>query len=312
MLQYRRKHKVQKLLTILLTIVIAAMFTNQITIVVRISLGLLLVIILLSSSINSYSIHTVYAHNFIPNDSATFLTRVYRSEVELSLAKDNFPSNVTLAQDHVDNAAEVMNKAFYTDEDIIDDTDFIAKYKKALSDNNSTIHALVLANIVDQVLREYGDAFDIDYDLTNMSNMMIMTPANTTTSMSDMNSSSLSSTSMNTSSMHSNMSENSSSKLVNIGDYQSAQKLSEVAYLIFKNKLLQQQQPSFYLNNGGSENNNGNNSNNNNIISKLEKRMVDLKNSVNDRVSAQELMALVHTQIHPSLQLAYNLRLIRQ
>src|SRR5918995_419078 len=45
--------------------------------------------------------------------------------------------------------------------------------------------------------------------------------------------------------MHSNMPENSSSKLVNIDDYQSAQKLSEVAYLIFKNELLHQQQPSF-------------------------------------------------------------------
>jgi hypothetical protein len=201
-----------------------------------------------------------------------------------------------------------MNKAFHTDEDIIDDTDFIAKYKKALSDTNSTVHALVLANIVDQVLREYGDAFDIDYDLTNMSNM-IMTPA-TTTSMSDVNSSSLSSISMNTS-MHSNMSEISSSKLVNIDDYQSVQRLSEVAYLIFKNELLQQQSLS-YSNNTDNDNNNGNNNSNNNIISKLEKRMVDLKNSVNDKVSAQELMALVHTQIHPSLQLAYNLRLIQQ
>ena len=278
-------------------------------IVVRISLGLPLITILLSASIDSYSNHTAYAHNFVPNDSATFLTRVYRGEVELSLAKDNFPSNVTLALDHIDNAAEVMNKAFHTDEDIIDDTDFIAKYKKALSDTNSTVHALVLANIVDQVLREYGDAFDIDYDLTNMSNM-IMTPA-TTTSMSDVNSSSLSSISMNTS-MHSNMSEISSSKLVNIDDYQSVQRLSEVAYLIFKNKLLQQQSLS-YSNNTDNDNNNGNNNNsNNNIISKLEKRMVDLKNSVNDKVSAQELMALVHTQIHPSLQLAYNLRLIQQ
>jgi hypothetical protein len=277
-------------------------------IVVRISLGLPLITILLSTFIDSYSNYTAYAHNFVPNDSATFLTRVYRGEVELSLAKDNFPSNVTLALDHIDNAAEVMNKAFHTDEDIIDDTDFIAKYKKALSDTNSTVHALVLANIVDQVLREYGDAFDIDYDLTNMSNM-IMTPA-TTTSMSDVNSSSLSSISMNTS-MHSNMSEISSSKLVNIDDYQSVQRLSEVAYLIFKNELLQQQSLS-YSNNTDNDNNNGNNNSNNNIISKLEKRMVDLKNSVNDKVSAQELMALVHTQIHPSLQLAYNLRLIQQ
>lgn len=40
--------------------------------------------------------------------------------------------------------------------------------------------------------------------------------------------------------------------------------------------------------------------------------MVDLKNSVNDKVSPQELMALVHIQIHSTLQLAYSLRLIQQ
>jgi hypothetical protein len=36
---------------------------------------------------------------------------------------------------------------------------------------NSTSLALVIANMVDEVLRKYGTAFDIGYDLTNMSNM---------------------------------------------------------------------------------------------------------------------------------------------
>src|SRR5829696_2418545 len=269
---------------------------------VRYYLPILLSVLSLGSSIllehmNTF-IQTVYAHNFVPNDSSTFLTRVYRAGIELSLANNNFPSNVTLSMNHAEDAVKLMDDAYYGDEDIIDDSDFIAKYEKALRNTNSTTHALVLANIVDQVLREYGDAFDIDYDLTNMSNM-IMTSAS---SMSGLNSSTLSSISMNTS-MHSNMSENSSSKLVNIDDYQSAQKLSEVAYLIFKNKLVQQQPLSYY--------NNADNSNSHTIL-KLEKGMVDLKNLVNDKVSAQELMRVVHTQIHPTLQLAYNLQLIRQ
>src|SRR5215204_1556466 len=116
-----------------------------------------------SASFIMYSNLSVYAHNFVPNDSATFLTRVYRTEVELSLSKDNFPRNVTMALDHIDDASEVMNDAYRTDEDIIDDSDFINKYNQAVSDTNCTIHALVLANIVDQVLREYGEAFDIGY-----------------------------------------------------------------------------------------------------------------------------------------------------
>jgi len=140
-----------------------------------------------SASFIMYSNLSVYAHNFVPNDSATFLTRVYRTEVELSLSKDNFPRNVTMALDHIDDASEVMNDAYRTDEDIIDDSDFINKYNQAVSDTNCTIHALVLANIVDQVLREYGEAFDIDYDLTNMSNMTVSVNATNSTTTSSHN-----------------------------------------------------------------------------------------------------------------------------
>ena len=40
-----------------------------------------------------------------------------------------------------------------------------------MNNNNSTVQALVVANIVDEILRKYGDAYNVDYDLTNMSNM---------------------------------------------------------------------------------------------------------------------------------------------
>src|SRR5215210_7729065 len=133
----------------------------------------------------SIVIQVAYAHNFVPNDSATFLTRVYRASVELTLANSTFPSNVTLSMYHAEDAAKLMDDAYYLDEDVIDDSDFISKYNKAFNTTNSTTHALVLVNIVDQILREYRDAFDIDYDLTSMSNM-IMTADNT--AMSNMNS----------------------------------------------------------------------------------------------------------------------------
>jgi cell fate regulator YaaT (PSP1 superfamily) len=93
-----------------------------------------------------------------------------------------------------------------------------------------------------------------------------------------------------------NLSTNSTNQdnklqVVNIVDYQSAQKLSEKASQIFRSNL-----PS--SNNTDSV-----------IMTKLEKNMVDLSHLVENKAPAQELMMLVHGHIHPSLQLAYSLKL---
>jgi hypothetical protein len=148
---------------------------------------------------------SVYAHSFEPNDSSTFLSLLDRAEVELLLATTNFPSNMTLALHHSRDAVKLMNILYRMDDDVIDDTDFMNKYNGISNSRNSTIHALVIANIIDQVLREYGSAYDIDYDLTNMSNMMNQ--------------------------------KNDTIELVNMDDYQSALGLSERAYQVFKQQL---------------------------------------------------------------------------
>ena len=82
----------------------------------------------------------------------------------------------------------------------------------------------LLRTIVDQILREYGNAFDIGYDLTNMSNMLI-------TAMPRLEHLILLLLVLSTIQMLSTNSTNQNNKLqvVNIADYQSAQKLSEKA-----------------------------------------------------------------------------------
>jgi hypothetical protein len=45
------------------------------------------------------------------------------------------------------------------------------------------------------------------------------------------------------------------------------------------------------------------------VIAKLKKSVKDLGFLVENKALAQELMKLVHGEIHPSLQLAYNLKL---
>jgi hypothetical protein len=261
---------------------------------------LLLLGIILTVLVNTYSNNQLaYAHNFSPNALSTFITLVHRAGIELLLANNNFPSNVTLALDHGEKAVKLMDDAYYSDEDIIDDTDFIRRYNEALNSNNSTIHALAVANIVDQILREYSEAFDTGYDLTNMSNMM-MIPMQTIPN-SDSRSSPSPSHSMNMNmnmSMHSNIvaeENDSSTKIVNMDNYQSAQQLSESVYEIFENQLRSLNMSSSNTNNTG--------------ITMVEKSLFALKDSVNNKASAQDIMMLVHGQLHPNLQLAYNLKL---
>ena len=241
-----------------------------------------------------------YAHSFIPDDLSTYLTLVYRTQVELLLTNINFPSNASLALQHAENTADLMDDAFYMG-DSRDDSDFVKKYNQALNNRNSTIDALVLANILDQVLTEYGKAYDIDYDPTNMSNMMMKTNMSNIENISPMmrtkgseNSSSLVSSNLN---MSQAGKDNDSPALSGAANYQSSQRLSEIADDVFRNILLSSPTQSI------------NNTHNKMLESKIEKNLVKLNDLVNSNATIQDLMMLVHGEIHPNLQLAYNLRL---
>jgi hypothetical protein len=236
-----------------------------------------------------------HAHNFEPNSLSTFLELVDRTDVELSLARANFPSNVTLALDQGERAVELLNDVYRLDDDIVDDSDFIRKYNEALNSLNGTVHALVVANLVDSVLREYGKAFDLDYDLTNMSNVVMMTPVPN----SSLSSSSTFQPDMNMlDNQTSNKSSHNHNTIVNFGQYQSAQQLSRKAYQIFTSQL--RPLSASY-----------NNTNIDIALPKLEQSLVSLESLVNKKADAKELMMLVHGELHPSLQLAFNLKLKR-
>jgi hypothetical protein len=116
--------------------------------------------------------------------------------------------------------------------------DFQQIYDKGL--HNSTTVALVVANIIDKVLMKYGSAFDIGYDLTNMSNMMTA---------SDMGG-----------------------------------KTNHPMHLSPDNET--------------------------STVVKLAESIQRLRYSVDNKVSPEILMDIVHTQVHPLLQKAYHLRLI--
>jgi hypothetical protein len=238
----------------------------------------------------------VFAHSFTSDDSSYFLGLDKRTKVELELAEKNYPLNITLSMDHSDNAARLVYDIYYADDDIVEDNDFIKRYNKEISSSNSTTYALVVADLLDEVLRGYADALVIDTDLTNMSNLVLIDELKNLAKESN------STTVPSNSSDKEEGSESEYSKLLstnnsifNYADYETAKALLVEIKDIFENHL---KSPS---NNATSQSVN--------VISKLEKDLEKLSNITNNNDgSPAEVMELVHLQIHPSLQKGFGLQ----
>lgn len=105
-------------------------------------------------------------------------------------------------------------------------------------DRNTTIQPLAFADLVDSLLINYGNAYAVDFDMTNMSNMAMMSGNSSSMVMSGMvnnsinnSNSSMNIGSMNMSSSTMNMDSNTNRNysLVDMTDYQSAQALATKA-----------------------------------------------------------------------------------
>jgi hypothetical protein len=242
----------------------------------NIVLGILLTllsIIICSSSL--YPNHVVYAHNFSITDDSALITFVEQIKAETELVNTYFlASNNSSAIEHAKNAANLTNSL---NDKLRQSTvvDITQVYTSSLY--NSTTLALVVANLVDEILRNYGSAYGITYDLTNMSNMMMATMLNNDSS----------------SSGHSSMSEKNNAVLVNIYNYQTAQVLSNVVNRLFNDKLSVQASVNEKV-----------------TIDNLEQSIKDLKYAIDNKIRAEALMEIVHMKIHPMLQSAYDLKLV--
>jgi uncharacterized protein YbjQ (UPF0145 family) len=170
-------------------------------------------------------------------------------------------------------------------------------------EKNETIQSLAFADLVDRILINYGNAYAVDFDMTNMSNMVTM--GNNSSSMTmdgivDNNSNydnSNSSMNMDSMVMSSSTMVNMDSKdrnysLVDITDYQSAQTLATKAQDIFKTEL----KPIAPRNSSA-------------IVVNLENGLMQLNDSIKNKASPMNAMMIVHTQIHPNLLKAFNLKL---
>ena len=164
---------------------------------------------------------------------------------------------------------------------------------------NSTTQSLAFADLVDSILINYGNAYAVDFDMTNMSNMAMMGGGNSPsmTSMSstdnDNNSDNMNMDMDMSSSMMMNMdSKNNDYTLVDMTDYQSAQAFAAKAQEKFNTEL------KVMASNKSSA-----------FITNLENGLARLNSSIENKASPMDIMMVVHTQIHPNLLEAFNLKL---
>ena len=175
-------------------------------------------------------------------------------------------------------------------------------------DQNTRLQALAFANVIDGVLINYGKAYRVGFDMTNMSNMVMTGNKSSQGSMVMSNpatgnnsaTSNMNMPSMNTSSNTMTMTDNEGQmnmgySLANISDYQSAQGLAAKAFEIFNTKL-KNTTPN-------------DNKNVTAFVTNLENGLTHLNDSITKKASPMDVMMTVHTQIHPNLLEAFNLQL---
>ncbi len=204
----------------------------------------------------------VNAHIFVSSDdNAAFLTLIERVRIEALLANESLYSNLTSSNEHL---AQLLDRL----DDVIDNENYFVIKSEQFS--NSTVDALFLANIVDEILQYYGGAYGIlPSVMLNMSSM-----------------SSMSSTSSNF-----DIHRPNHNSVFDTAKYQTAKQYAKRAVEIFDSELKPYETKKNSITAG-----------------EVEKYLNELKNAVDNKVPPSDVMMIVHTKIHPNLQLAYNLK----
>ena len=175
-------------------------------------------------------------------------------------------------------------------------------------DEDTKLQAIAFANVIDGMLINYGKAYRVGFDMTNMSNMVMIGNNSSPSSMVmsnpvTRNNSGLSNMNLNMNSMNSSFNNmtghagemNMGYSLVNVSDYQSAQALATKAFEVFSAKLKHTTMT--------------NNKNVTGFVTNLENGLTQLNDSIAKKASPLDVMMIVHTQIHPNLLEGFNLQL---
>jgi hypothetical protein len=293
-------------------------------------------IILIAAAPTVFPLSKAFAHTFQGGENAEFLTMVQVIKVETSLAGENI-SDPDIAADHVEHATEALtdsaideiaekNKRIAQElpasiEDLqaaIEseaDAETIRQNVETISDlldeavqvriessqvTNSTVQAVVVANLVNEALEHYGEAVGFEGNMTDMSSMDMSMTGMSDSGMQMSNSSDsqtaeeggMSMQSMNGSSMGGNEMSTTATTIVSVANHQSAKAFAEKAFELYQDISPQALE--------GTES----------AVQALDEAFPEFIDAIDTQASAMDLMNIGHTKIHPNLMTAYNLQVI--
>ena len=276
----------------------------------------------------SSSSRNAYAHNFSGDESAAFLAKVQELKVETHLIQQDLASsnNKTLAAWHLDKMSEfwnandtkemgernqrlskeipndLANLTAIANSTSTSDTDTNTKVKSIVDDldnslaeavsvridktalDNATVNALVVKAVLDETMEDYGIALGAS-DENAGQNMSMMTEAtSSTTNTTTNNNSNNTADNMNTTTPL--------STVVNYSAYQTAQGLAAAAQDIFNNNLKTKAQANATA-----------------AITNLDQGFTKLRQAIDNKMSNDDVMAIVHGTIYPNLATAFNLKI---
>lgn len=230
-----------------------------------------------------------YAHNFNTDDNSSFLTLINMLVIENRLLNDSIAvnnSNSSNYIEHIENTENILEDILISEDSFTVNSDQFY---------NNTVIALAVANLADEVLRNYGHAFGVPSNI-----MLSMNFSNIINSQGKSNDTANAS-SQNNHTMHQENSSSASaaaspSTIIDMPSYISTVELSDRMIQLYSNELNGTASESTYINKANSD---------------LGNAVYELKKSVESKESPYKIMEIVHGKVHPNLQLAFNLSLKR-
>lgn len=255
-----------------------------------------------------------FAHTFSGDESASFLALVEVIKVHLQLVKSDLATNATNSLEHAEHAAEhldndtikeiternnrlgtelpaslkdlqeILESGDYTapdiDEKVTNINDLLAETVTVRIENtqlsNSTVQGLMLANIVDEILESYNGAYGIEEEHEEDEGSMNM--------IEDNNSTETSATEED---------EEEHNAIVNMAGYEGAQALTVRAQELFDTKLKAMAE-----------------ANATQAVTDLDAGLKHLKQAIDDKAPHDDVDVIVHSEVHPNIQKAFNLQVI--
>jgi hypothetical protein len=303
---------------------------------IAISLSAIMILgVTLASSRNAY------AHTFSGDESASFLATVEVIKVHLTLAKNDFATDPDLSAEHVEHASEHLtndtikeiternnrlgtelpasfkelqetleagnataadvNEQIANINSLIDETVSVRIEKTQLT--NSTVQGTVLAELVDEVLESYSGAYEMEEEEYGSMNdnetdkdEESMDQSSNSTSPTDEELENLTTFELDEKYpdyIDQVQGGNETSTIVNMMEYESAKTLAARAQELFDTKL------KALVDANATE-----------AVTALDSGLKKLKQAIDDKAPLDDVDMIVHTDIHPNIQKAFNLEVV--